>query len=365
MGGVALMALLSLGGCQKGFIEEYIDGLRHLRTRANSQRNGTARVEMEVYPDETELLVTAEVAEGYRTHVRTVYDPSDAIVFQAFDWTGTDYSKTNAGYVSETVTLNWPVSSEDAELVPGVYTFEFGVVDANEKYSAQPLFFDALLKPDDDFDDGKLQIDLAFADGLEDDDELRETVDEAIGIWSQLYGEIGIDIDVEQYAFGDGSLEPPAFGDEEVYEELAAFTRYRSVNVVLAPSIESYEEIFGIAGDIPGPIVPTGRSAVLINASLSAGADGAFSPEEVRLLAETMAHEVGHYLGLFHPVETSWSTWDVLDDTDECDTEFQCVDALGTNLMFPFPVCSGFSCTPQSDLTGEQADVAHRYVGVE
>jgi predicted Zn-dependent protease len=360
-----VLALWSLMGCKKGFVEEYVDGMRHVRTRANSQRNGTARVELEVYPGETELLVTAEVPEGFRTHVRSVYDPSEAIVFQAFDWTGTEYSKTNAGYISETVSLNWPVSRDDPELVPGTYVFEFGVVDEAEKYTSQPLFFDALMKPDDDFDEGALAIDLAFYDGLEDDDDLREAVDEAIEIWEELYGSIGIDLDVEQFAFGEGDLQPPAFGDAEVYEELANVTRYRAVNVVIAPSIESYEEIFGIAGDIPGPLVATGRSAVLINASLSAGADGAFSAEEKRLLAETMAHEVGHYLGLFHPVETSWATWDVLDDTDECDSEFECIDRLGTNLMFPFPVCSGFSCTPQADLSDGQVDVAHRYVGVE
>lgn len=362
---VTLLTLMSLTGCKKGFVEEYIEGLRHLETRTNSQRNGTARVEIEVLPGETEVLVTAEVPEGYRTHVRAVYDPNEQVVFQAFDWTGTEYSKTNAGYVSPTVTLNWPVSEDDDELLPGPYTFEFGVVDEGEAYQSQPVFFDALLKADDEFDEGDLRIDIVFIDGLEDDDDLRDTVDTAIGIWEGLYGGIGIDIDVEQFAYDESSLAPPAFGDAEAYTDLATVTRFRAVNVVLAPSIESYEQIFGIAGDIPGPLIATGRSAVLINASLSAGADGRFSAEETRLLAETMAHEVGHFLGLFHPVETSWEQWDVLDDTDECETELECVRDLGNNLMFPFPVCAGFTCTPQNDITDAQADVAHRYVGVE
>ena len=111
--------------------------------------------------------------------------------------------------------------------------------------------------------------------------------------------------------------------------------------------------------------MPTPRSGVLISADLAAGPNGEFSPEERRLLAETMAHEVGHYLGLFHPVETTWETWDVLDDTPTCDDEFECVEELGGNLMFPFPVCAGFTCTPQENITEDQRTVLNRYVGVD
>jgi len=363
--GLPFILLAVAGGCKKGFVEEYIDGMRHLSTRDNSQRNGTARIEMDVLPDETSMLITAQVADGYQVHVRSVTDPANRSVFQAFDWTGTEFSKTNAGYVSQVVTLNWPVDSSDDDLQEGTYTFEFGVVDANQNYAAQPLFFDALLKPDDDRSSGDLNIDLVFVDGLEDNDDLRTAVDEAVEVWRELYANIGIDIDVEEYAFGEGALEPPAFGDGEVYEDVAGATRYRAVNVLIAPSIATYDDIYGIAGDIPGPLVPTTRSGVLISYAKSAGADGVFEPLERRLLAETMAHEVGHYLGLFHPVETTWDNWDALDDTDECTSENACIGALKSNLMFPFPVCTGLSCTPQEDVTGEQAEVVHRYVGVE
>jgi len=360
-----VLLLATLGGCKKGFVEEYVDGMRHLSTRTNSQRNGTARVEMEVLPDETSMLITAQVAEGHQIHVRSVTDPSGRVVFQAFDWTGTEYSKTNAGYVSQVVTLNWPVDGSDDDLKEGEYVFEFGVVDDNQNYAAEPLFFDALLKPDDDFDEGKLQVDLIFVDGLEDDEELRSAVDEAVDIWTDLYAAIGIELEVEEYAFGDGDLEPPAFGDGTVYEEASNLTRFRAVNVLIAPAIVDYPDIYGIAGDIPGPLVATSRSGVLISYEKNAGPDLRFEPLERRLLAETMAHEVGHYLGLFHPVETTWDTWDALDDTDDCGSELACVGALSDNLMFPFPVCSGLSCTAQEGITNAQAELAHRYVGVE
>jgi hypothetical protein len=363
---LALLTLPFLGGCKKNILEGYVDGVRWLKTRINSQRNGTARLEFEVNPDETAMLATAEVNDGYQVHFRTVYDPSDRPVFQAFDWTGTEYSKTNAGYVSQVSTLNWPVSGDDPDLAAGKHTLEFGVVDASENYVSQPVFVDILLKPDADFSVGAVKVDIIYTGGLEEDDELRSAVDEAKDRWEELYGGIGIDVFFDELAYGDADeVEPPAFGDDDVYFDISGSTSLRTVNVVIAPSIISYDEIFGIAGDIPGPLVQTGRSAVLISADLSAGPNGVFSEEEKRLLAETMAHEVGHYLGLFHPVETTWETWDVLDDTPTCDTEFECVEELGDNLMFPFPVCAGFSCTPQGVLTDEQADVMHRYVGVE
>ncbi len=363
---LALMSLPFVGGCKKNLLEGYVDGVRWLKTRINSKRNGTARLEFEVNPGETAMLVTAEVNPGYQTHFRTVYDPAGRSVFQAFDWTGTEYSKTNAGYVSQVSTLNWPVSGDDPGLAAGEYILELGVVDSNESYVSQPVFVDILLKPDGDFSIGELQVDLIYTGGLQDDEDLRGAVDEAKDVWEELYAGMGIDVDFHELAYDKvDDVEPPAFGDESTYDDISGSTSLRTVNVVIAPSIVSYEEIFGIAGDIPGPLVRTGRSAVLISADLSAGPNGVFSAEEKRLLAETMAHEVGHYLGLFHPVETTWETWDVLDDTPTCDTEFECVEELGDNLMFPFPVCAGFSCTPQGIITDEQADVMHRYVGVD
>ncbi len=259
-----------------------------------------------------------------------------------------------------------PRRAADPPLAPGKYTLEFGVVDSSESYVSQPVFLDVLLKPDADFGEGELKVKIVYTGGLEDDEGLRAAVDAAKDHWEDLYAQIGIDVDFEELAYGDvGDVEPPAFGDEAVYSDISASTPLRSVNVVIAPSIVSYDEIFGIAGDIPGPLISTGRSAVLISADLSAGPNGVFSAEEERLLAETMAHEVGHYLGLFHPVETTWETWDVLDDTPSCNDEFECVEELGDNLMFPFPVCAGFSCVPQGVITDEQSGVMHRYVGVE
>lgn len=84
------------------------------------------------------------------------------------------------------------------------------------------------------------------------------------------------------------------------------------------------------------------------------------------MMAETIAHEVGHYLGLFHPVEDGFTYWDYLDDTEECTNRTNCEDVLGTNLMFPYPICAVYNaCDPQDQLSAKQVGVIQHYVGVE
>ena len=355
-----------MAGCGPSFLEEDVGGARHVWTRLSSSNGGTAQTKLPVNDGESAMLATVRVDPPLQVHFRSVRDPEGQEVFRAFEWNDSPYSKTNAGFVADVVSLNWPVSGEDADLRPGRWDFELGVVDGDQQYTSAPVFLDVLLKPDTTFASGELEVSIVYTEGLDRDEDLRDAVEEAGEIWRDLYARVGIDVSFVDYAFPDDHLEPPAFGAEEAYVEIAADTGPRSVNLVISEQIEGdgLDDIFGIAGDIPGPLIPTTRSAVQISALLAAGVDGAFDAEDTRLLAETMAHEVAHYLGLFHPVESTWDAWDVLSDTPECDSEGECADTLGTNLMFPFPVCGPASCRPQDDLTTEQGSVTNRFVGV-
>ena len=70
--------------------------------------------------------------------------------------------------------------------------------------------------------------------------------------------------------------------------------------------------ILGIAGGIPGPptIRGTGHSGVAVT---MAGYD-----RDPVQLAQTMAHEGGHFLGLYHTTEAEGTAFDPLPDTPEC-----------------------------------------------
>jgi hypothetical protein len=76
-----------------------------------------------------------------------------------------------------------------------------------------------------------------------------------------------------------------------------------------------------------------------------------------------MAHEMGHYIGLFHPVEMSYNRWDDLRDTEECGGAFSCERDLGYNLMFPYSLCNFTSCESQYQITDDQAGVIQQAPG--
>lgn len=354
-----------LPGCQATFTEETVAGTRHLSAQVTSGVNGAAVVDVPVEEGETALLATAQVASPRQVHFRSLEDPDRRQVFDAFAWNDSPYSKTNAGFIAGTSTLNWPVQLGDPALIAGRWALTLGVVDEGAQYVSAPVAIDIYLKADPDFGTGALAVSIVYAGAVGEDDAVRAAVDAARSQWVDLYAQMGIDVTFTNYLYTDGTLAAPAFGEEPAYTDIASQTEPRSVNLVLTDVIDEIDGIFGIAGDIPGPLVPSPRSAVLISTDLASGTDGEFSAEDVRLLAETMAHEVGHYLGLYHPVESDFDAWDLLDDTAECVTEGGCIDALGDNLMFPYPVCGAVSCTPQDKLTVEQTEVANRYVGVK
>lgn len=97
--------------------------------------------------------------------------------------------------------------------------------------------------------------------------------------------------------------------------------------------------ILGIAGGIPGPATINGTSHSGVAVTMAG-----FRRNPVQL-AQTMAHEGGHYLGLFHTTEAEGTAFDPLPDTAECDNSrdrnadglvdnSECASAGADNLMF-------------------------------
>ena len=360
----AIFVVLLTLGCGQDYDENIVDGLRVVSVTMKSKGNGQAKFKLPVEAGETSMLATIEVQEPYLAHFQYLDDPDRQ---NLFDWkteTGGQFSKTNAGYIAQVVNLNWPVGGVDEGLREGKYKFSLNVVEGTQ-YVSQPIDLTIALKSDDDLSGGTLRVAIVYAGGTDSEPATVAAVEAALDQWVDLYADIGVDVVFSTYAFADGTLDPPAFGTDDGFIEISEMTAFREVNVVIAPEIEALDDVYGIAGDIPGPLVATRRSGVLVSTLLSAGTDGEFNANEVRILAETLAHETGHYLGLFHPVEITFDTWDSLSDTPECDGEFSCVKEMEDHLMFPFPVCGLATCTPQNIVTDQQGQVVNRHVAID
>ncbi|MEZ4317352.1 MAG: hypothetical protein R3F61_07600 [Myxococcota bacterium] len=364
----ALVGLLALG-CGAPVEESTSGRLRVLETWGWAGSNGRIAMSVVPEPGETRLLATAiPVDPTLDCYVRQLEVPGAGAVYDFSAELDSDRRRSNAGYVSDIATLNWPITPSDVPLVPGrSHQVQFGV--ATDALVPTPgwLRMAVVLAGDDGLPTRTLAVDLVLYGRIADDPALRDATDGAIERWRVLYETVGIDLAVTSRTL-DGPVLPPPNAPEggELWDRIAATGPLDAVHVVVAPDEGSSDRgVVGVSGDIPGPLVPSRRTGIRIVPERLCGVDGACGPADVRMFGEVMAHEVGHFLGLFHPVEQDWGRWDALSDTVECDALLPCEQALGTNVMFPYPVCTVDGCVPQTALTEQQGDVLTGWVGVQ
>ncbi len=318
------------------------------------------------------FLADAAGAEGYFASLR---EQGGGLVFRGEDWWESEFNYTNAPFVDSTLVLNWPVDADDPEVLP------------DTRYTAMASFgqgagrwtFRAAAKRDANLDQGTVRVRVVVDQQVAETRNWADAIDQAVAIWrDEIFDPdlLGLDLVTETVVRDIGAqLFSPGFGDGDVYRALASERDPGWIDLVMVRSIRDGDGLYGIAGGIPGPVGVTDRSAVLVNMQESTGVEEPFTAQEIEVLAETMAHEVGHYLGLFHPVEIpdddAVTSWDALDDTANCVSFDDCVQVLPNNLMFPTPVCfeSGDpdnpDCIRQTALTPDQEGLVQRYVLVD
>ncbi len=262
--------------------------------------------------------------------------------------------------------FNWPITADDEPLSGEEVTIFLGAVNPDRSLRVNaPIDVDVLLADDEDFTSGSLAIRIHYADGLADDSEIVSAVEGAVAVMEETWAPTGIAVTTEYRPSEVGALPRPGFGAPDTWTELTASTTDLSIDVVIVDTIASSDTLtLGAAGSIPGGLLASPYSGVILSASANAGPDLQYSASEVELLGYTLAHEVGHMVGLFHPVELTYDRWDALTDTPECEGEGACQSSLGDNLMYPQALCTRSTCLTQDQITAEQAGVAHRYTGV-
>lgn len=242
-----------------------------------------------------------------------------------------------------------------------------------------PVNIQVIAKQDPDLSSGVLHVNIYYVGPVGQDPDNKAAVHSATAIFQQIYRSNGnISLSVTERDIDGPATIPSPFSGADFYlnaSQLSGSTP--ALNIFIAGDIDGFQgEAYGIAGNIPGPVIPSSRSGVAVSMITAAGIDGAFSAEDLRILGETMAHEGGHFLGLFHPIDftdinQSTSTVadsDPLTDTPTCSTQAQCstISGLAQNVMYPTPVSDGRGgFLAQNQLTSQQSSVLNRSLAVD
>ena len=243
----------------------------------------------------------------------------------------------------------------------------------SDSIPGQEVSFRITSKVDNSLSSGTLPVNLFFVGEVGQDESTRIIVRAAIDEFRRIYSSAAsISLAITEIDLDGGVTIPSPLNGDGFYTNASASAGSPAVNIFIGGDIEATSgNVLGIASDIPGPPHPSPRSGVAVSFFTGAGPDGRFSDEEIRLLGETMAHESGHYLGLFHPVDFSGSSvngTDPLDDTPTCSFITECLndDSLISNLMFLSPVSGpDGDFIPQNQLTLDQRGVLNRYIAVD
>ncbi|MCB9535883.1 MAG: hypothetical protein H6704_06425 [Myxococcales bacterium] len=233
-------------------------------------------------------------------------------------------------FPSEDVITQYVPSSPRSAPIPGTYTFRLIKDGGNASVDV-----DAVIKTaDGEPETSALDVNFFFAD-VSDVEAAQAGGDadfqRAVGEMKRIYQQQGIEIgevhycdlpggDAARFAVID-SVDGPT---SELGQMFSVSSRAgdlgcspdQALNFFMVQEIVGGRAgyiILGIAGGIPGPpgVHGTTHSGVAVTMS-----GWRRNPTQ---LAQTMAHEGGHFLGLFHTTEAEGTAFDPLPDTPQCD----------------------------------------------
>ena len=189
---------------------------------------------------------------------------------------------------------------------------------------------------------GAIKVDVLFADDAVEPARSDGVGEALVARVATLYAQAGMSvadytvatlhIGLSQLALDGGRLSAASLAMLQSAMR-AAGARADAVHLVVVRGLDDGgDTIAGYSLGLPGPFAaerPT--AAVLVSlAPFASAATGAIDTDG---LGTTAAHEIGHYLGLYHTSERDGSEHDPVGDTPECaDGEVACADA--GNVMF-------------------------------
>ena len=333
---------------------------------AKTNEDGIARASFSIPDGSTKLGVMAQPSQG-------------SIRYTSFTSTNdTSYLSQEVSFSAEAQSVVNTISVPSRDVDPALETstnFQTSVrvTSGGSGIRGADINFTVISKKDTDLNSGSLRVNVFLVGDVAQSDGNRRAVENAIGEMNAIFRNAG-GISVQSSVFdvaGPNLLPDPTVGSDFIFQTVNPAPS-PGVNILVGGDISDFDGgVFGIAASIPGPPLPTAKSAVAVSLLAGAGSDGSFSSEEVRLLGETFAHESGHFMGLFHPVDfvaSFASDQDPLGDTGSCSVRSECESNanLIENVMYFTPVVNDSGeLVSQNKLTGQQRAVLNRYIAVE
>lgn len=292
---------------------------------------------------------------------------------------GVNYAAPNGAFVSLAQEFAFGAKSMNAparDFDQGVLDFAEYRVVAQAGSANLPVVFSVTSRGDANLRNGTLRINVFLVGSAAQRSGASRSISDGLAKMVEILQlGAGITANVVQIPIdGPDVLPDPTLGSD-FYLSAASSAASPAVNLFVGGEvgISGGSSTLGISADIPGPPEPSTRSVVAVSLFTSAGPDGTFSDDEIRILGETFAHEISHFMGLFHPIEIIGAqvvAEDPLIDTPTCSTLSNCLnnDNLIRNLMFPFPIPDDGrdnETIPQDRLTSQQRGVSNLYSAVD
>lgn len=299
----------------------------------------------------------------------------DLLTISSLSSNGAEYAKTGGRPLTSsnsieifTGSINVPSRTLDA---PINSANTFSITAGGSKLDNKDIKFYGLGRSDSDLSKGTLIVNIYIVSPSLNSVENQDIINRAIARFRAIYASANITLSINIHNLSSTESIQDMYSGTDFYLNNVANKPSPAVNLFISNQLTySFENgesalILGLAGGIPGPWINSLKSGVAVSFSQHSGVDDEFSPAEELIFGETLAHEVGHYIGLFHPIEIDTDSEDLLangadplSDTEECGSYTTCSLTLYSNLMFPFPVRSGNGgFVEQVALTGQQSGV--------
>ncbi len=214
------------------------------------------------------FMVVASSDTNARLSVLAIEDPTGATVLRWEDWYDGPRNLTNAIFARRTATaVNWPVRDVDPPLMNGDYVVRIGSyrVDGVTSRPNVAVATSTLIARDADLTRGVVRVAIVWADGLAADAALVAATEAAVAHWRGVWSAVGVDLDVRYVESTiDPSLPYPAAMAGDFFLAASELVDEGEVPVVVGEIVDDNPTQYGAAGFLPGPIVRSPLSAIVV-----------------------------------------------------------------------------------------------------